>query len=48
MILKELKQYGLVHAGIIADDSFDCITLVLCKGQKDPKNPHTIIEVVEI
>jgi Holliday junction resolvase RusA-like endonuclease len=39
---------GLVRAGILADDSFDCITLVLCKGQKDTKNPHTIIEVTEV
>ena len=38
---------GLVRAGILADDSFDCITLVLCKGEKDTKNPHTIIEVIE-
>lgn len=38
---------GLVRAGIIADDSFDCITLVLRKGEKDTKNPHTIIEVTE-
>ena len=38
---------GLVRAGILADDSFDYITLVLCKGEKDTKNPHTIIEVIE-
>ncbi|MCH5192154.1 MAG: hypothetical protein J1F23_08335 [Oscillospiraceae bacterium] len=37
---------GLVRAGIIADDSFDHITLVIkCGGVSNP--PYTEIEVVE-
>ena len=35
---------GLVKARILKDDSFDCINLVL-KGDYDPKNPRTEIEI---
>ena len=37
---------GLVAAGIIQDDSFDCITLSL-KGGYDKDNPRTEIEIRE-
>ena len=36
---------GLVHAGILKDDSFRCIDLVLQQGEANPKNPVTEIEV---
>ena len=36
---------GLVHAGILKDDSFSCIDLVLRQGKANPKNPVTEIEV---
>lgn len=35
---------GLVKAGILKDDSFDCITLVL-DGKHDKSNPRTEIEI---
>lgn len=35
---------GLTAAGIIKDDSFDCVELVL-KGEYDKKNPRVEIEV---
>lgn len=38
---------GLVKAGIIADDSFDNIDLVL-RGSHDKENPRTEIEIVEV
>lgn len=38
---------GLVHAGILEDDSFSCIELVLQCGGYDSKNPRTEIEVLE-
>jgi hypothetical protein len=40
---------GLVKAGIITDDNFDCIDLVL-KGEYDKQNPRTeiLIEIKEI
>ena len=37
---------GLTRAGIITDDSFDCIELVL-KGNYDKNNPRTEIEIKE-
>lgn len=37
---------GLTNAGIIKDDSFDCIELVL-RGGYDKKNPRTEIEIQE-
>lgn len=36
---------GMVHAGILKDDSFNCIDLVLRQGKANPKNPVTEIEV---
>ena len=39
---------GLVSAGIIRDDSFDCITLRLECGGCDKQNPRTEIIVEEI
>ena len=39
---------GLKTAGIIIDDNFDVITLVLRKGEADKLRPRTIIEVEEI
>lgn len=38
---------GLTAAGVLKDDSFDCIKLVLCGGY-DKKNPRTEIEIVEV
>lgn len=38
---------GLTAAGVLKDDSFDCIELVL-RGGYDKKNPRTEIEVVEV
>lgn len=38
---------GLVKAGVIADDSFDAITLVLV-GDYDKQNPRTEISVTEV
>lgn len=37
---------GLTAAGIIQDDSFDCITLTV-KGDYDKENPRTEIQVIE-
>lgn len=37
---------GLTEAGIIKDDSFDCITLTV-KGDYDKENPRTEIVVEE-
>lgn len=37
---------GLVKAGILADDSFACIELVL-RGDYDKDNPRTEIEITE-
>ena len=37
---------GLVSAGIIQDDSFQCIDLRL-KADYDKKNPRTEVEVIE-
>ena len=37
---------GLTRAGIIEDDSFDHVRLVLCGGY-DKENPRTEIEVEE-
>lgn len=39
---------ALTKEGIISDDSFDAVTLVLAKGEPDNKNPRTEIEVKEI
>ena len=36
---------GLVKAGVLKDDSFDCITLVL-DGKYDKKNKRTEIEIL--
>ena len=38
---------GLVKAGIIQDDSFNCIDLVL-KGEYDKENPRTEIEIIRV
>lgn len=38
---------GLVNAGVIKDDSFKCIDLVL-KGRHDKENPRTEIEIEEV
>jgi len=38
---------GLTAAGIIADDSFNCIELVL-RGEYDKANPRTEITVTEV
>lgn len=38
---------GLVKAGIIQDDSFECIQLVL-QGGYDKQKPRTEIEVIEL
>ena len=38
---------GLTHAGIIFDDSFDCIRLSLAGGY-DKHNPRTEIEISEV
>lgn len=38
---------GLVQGGIIRDDSFDNINLVL-RGEHDPKNPRTEITIQEV
>ena len=38
---------GLTRAGIIEDDSFDHVQLVLCGGY-DKENPRTEIEVEEV
>jgi Holliday junction resolvase RusA-like endonuclease len=38
---------GLVRAGIIKDDSFDCVSLFL-DGQYDKENPRTEIYIREI
>jgi Holliday junction resolvase RusA-like endonuclease len=38
---------GLVKAKIIADDSFDCIELVL-KGRYDKEKPRVEIEITEV
>lgn len=37
---------GLVKAGIIADDSFDCIRLSIAAGY-DKTNPRTEITIIE-
>ena len=37
---------GLVKAGILKDDSFDCITLLL-DGKHDKENPRTEIEIID-
>ena len=37
---------GLVKAGIIKDDNFDCITLLL-DGDYDKDNPRTEIEIID-
>lgn len=37
---------GLVKAGILKDDSFECITLSL-EGKYDKKFPHTEIEITK-
>ena len=39
---------GLVRTGIIADDSFECVTLLLGKGENDKNNPHTDIEIIPV
>ena len=36
---------GLTAAGIIKDDSFSCITIIL-SGAQDKKNPRTEVEVI--
>lgn len=38
---------GLVHRGVIADDSFDHVELRL-RGSYDPKNPRTEIDIEEV
>lgn len=38
---------GLVHAGVLADDSFNNIELIL-RGGYDRKNPRTEIEIEEV
>lgn len=37
---------GLVKAGILKDDSFDCITLLL-DGKHDKQHPRTEIEILD-
>lgn len=37
---------GLVKAGILKDDSFECITLLL-DGKHDKQNPRTEIEITD-
>lgn len=37
---------GLVKAGVLKDDSFDCITLCL-EGKHDKTNPRTEIEITQ-
>ena len=37
---------GLVKAGILKDDSFDCINLLL-QGRYDKNNPRTEIKIQE-
>ena len=37
---------GLTAAGVITDDSFRCIELIL-KGECDRSNPRTEVEVFE-
>ena len=37
---------GLVKAGVLEDDSFSCITLLL-DGKHDKENPRTEIEITE-
>lgn len=37
---------GLVKAGILKDDSFNCITLLL-EGDYDKQNPRTEIEIID-
>lgn len=39
---------GLVKAGIIVDDSFDCIALLVGKGEIDKNNPHLVLIIEEI
>lgn len=39
---------GLTRGGIIVDDSFDHINLVLGKGGIDAQRPRTVISVVEV
>lgn len=39
---------GLTKAGVIADDDFDHIELVIKKGGVDKKNPRTEIEIKEV
>lgn len=38
---------GLVHAGVLADDSFNNIELIL-RGGYDKENPRTEIEIEEV
>jgi len=38
---------GLVKAGIITDDSFDVLDLVL-RGDYDKKHPRTVIDILQI
>lgn len=39
---------GLVKAGVLEDDSFDNIALLICQGGVDRKNPRTEIFVEEV
>ncbi len=39
---------GLVKAGIIVDDSFDCIDLSVKQGGLDKNNPHLVLIIKEI
>ena len=43
----KLIMDGLVKAGVIQDDSFDNVELVLKQGSAD-KKPHVIIEIKEV
>lgn len=39
---------ALVKEGIIKDDSFDCVTLILGQGEPNSKRPNVEVEVVEL
>lgn len=43
----KLIMDGLTKAGVIVDDDFDHVTLMVRKGGVDKKNPRTEIEVKE-
>ena len=39
---------ALVKEGIIKDDSFNCVTLILEQGEPNSKRPNVEVEVVEL